>query len=109
MLDREPFPGQAGVSLEGPWEGDPEALGLPPTAKSLLKTAKECGWGFGPITLVMRLNHEYPGIPPFYMSWEYSIESAKWSFMGGRDKTGHKLTVPAVRTMLPLAKEVPNE
>lgn len=93
------------VSLEGPWGGQEELLpnGLPRSPASLLKLAQAHGWGFGPITLVFRMNHPDPEIPKFFMGWLYSPETGRWAYDGGRDQNGHPLTVNAVKAMLPLA------
>jgi hypothetical protein len=120
-MDDLPLPGMAGprakkapptepaamtrVSPEGPWGGQEELLpsGLPRSPASLLKLAREFGWGFGPITLVFRMNHPDPAIPPFFMGWLYDPATERWAYDGGRDKEGHPLAVNTVKTMLPLA------
>lgn len=97
------------ISLEGPW-GGPEELfagGLPRSPASILKLAQEYGWGFGPITLVFRMNHPDPEIPRFFMGWAYDPASGRWTFDGGRDQNMHPLTVNAVKAMLPLAEYGP--
>ena len=120
-MDELPLPGMAGpkvkrkppaeaasmtrVSTEGPWGGQEELLpsGLPRSPQSVLKLAREHGWGFGPITLVFRMNHPDPEIPAFFMGWAYDIDTGRWAYDGGRDQNMHPLTVNAVKFMLPLA------
>jgi len=90
---------------DGPWGGQEELLpnGLPRSPQSVLKLAREHGWGFGPITLVIRVNHPDPRIPPFFMGWLYDPATERWSYDGGRDQQGHPLAVNTVKAMLPLA------
>ena len=93
------------ASLEGPWGGQEELLpgGLPRSPQSILKLAREHGWGFGPITLVFRMNHPDPEIPAFFMGWLYDPATERWSYDGGRDQTGPPLQVNTVKAMLLLA------
>jgi hypothetical protein len=120
-MDDLPLPGMAGpkvkkappteaasmtrVNLEGPWGGQEELLpgGLPRSPQAVLKAAREHGWGFGPITLVFRMNHPDPAIPPFFMGWLYDPATERWSYDGGRDQSGHPLQVNTVKAMLPMA------
>lgn len=122
-MDDLPLPGMAGpkvkrkppeeaasmtqVSRVGPWGGIEDLFfdgeGLPRSPASILKLAREHGWGFGPITLVFRMNHPDPEIPRFFMGWRYDIPTGRWSYDGGRDQNMHPLTVSAVKYMLPLA------
>lgn len=79
-------------SEEGPWNGledlFPEGKDqLPRSPKALLKAAQEHGWGFGPISLVMRLNRA--DAKPLYVSWLYSIPANSWSFAGAGVKGHH--------------------
>lgn len=91
---------------EGPWNGLEDLLpgeeGLPRSPKQILKLAQENGWGFGPISLVMRVNHPDKPIPPFFVGWRYAIDTGKWSFDSSRDMTGFALSVPAIRELLVL-------
>ncbi|GAA0935961.1 hypothetical protein [Actinocorallia libanotica] len=80
-------------SPEGPWGGIedlfPEGKAqLPRSAGGFLKAARESGWGFGPISLVMRLNRA--DARPLYVSWLYSTTSSSWSF-GGAGVKGHHI------------------
>lgn len=93
----------------GPWGGVEDLFpegGVPRSPKQLLKAAQAGGWGFGPITLVYRLNHEAPGVPPFFVCWRYDIAGAKWAFDSARDRTGFQLGIPAIREILPMAAEL---
>lgn len=79
-------------SPEGPWNGIqdlfPEGKAqLPRSAGGFLKAAQEHGWGFGPISLVMRLNRS--DAKPLYVSWLYSIPSSNWSFDGAGVRGHH--------------------
>lgn len=91
------WPGYQKSRPEGPWngiedlfpEGKPQFPG--PWPKKLLEAAKAHGWGFGPISLVMRLNHEHPQIPRLYACWLYSPDTGRWAFDSARDSLGNAL------------------
>ena len=93
--------------MEGPWGGveDVAPGGLPRSADGVLKLAKGHGWGFGPITLVMRLNHPAPGVPPFFVQWTYSLAKEGWVFEQCKNKDGNELTYPQLRAFLALGEE----
>jgi hypothetical protein len=99
---REHWPHLAKSNPNGPWMGPigeivPEDS-LPRSAQSILGQAQEYGWGFGPISLVLRMN--MPGVPPFFMTWLYDLDSGRWHFDSARAANGQKLTYPDCRTVL---------
>lgn len=103
-MSREPWPQYAKANSEGPW-GNPLSVvggedGMPRSANSILELARIHGWGFGPITLVARMNYDDPNIPPFFMRWDYNIETGKWSFTMAMAQNGQKLTVRDARTVI---------
>lgn len=83
-MTRDPFPAYTKVQ-DGPWD-DPTMVvggdqGMPTSPARIMAKAKECGWGFGVVSLVMRMNHP-SGVPPFFMSWHYNLETGRWAFQG---------------------------
>lgn len=102
-MTRDPFPAFT-KTLEGPWD-DPLSMvggedGMPTSAGRILAKAKEHGWGFGPVSLAIRLNHPLEGVPPFFMVWHYSLESGKWSFHSARAQNGQKLNARDAATVV---------
>lgn len=114
---REHWPQYGKANPDGPWENPLSVVGgedgMPRSAGTILTLAKEFGWGFGPITLVMRMNHPQPTVPPFFMRWDYSIESGKWSFGMARAQNGQKLNSRDCKTVIEhpdaLLPEDPND
>ncbi len=74
---------------------------LPLSVRQVLKAGFAYGWGFGPITLVMRMNHPEDGVDPFYLSWAFDPRTGKWKPEGGRTRSGEPLNVKGVLAMLP--------
>jgi len=69
----------------------------------LLKAAQEHGWGFGPISLVMRLNRY--DAQPMYVRWEYEIPGGSWRFSAAGLRNGHLLK--QARDVMALVKTSP--
>lgn len=111
MLIHEQYPPYAKASPEGPWNGieDVAPDGLPRSPKGILKLAQQHGWGFGPITLVMRINHPRLGIPPFFLRWDYHIASGKWNFAESYDLERNRMNYPGVKLAIELASEMEQE
>lgn len=91
---RDPFPAFNKV-LAGPWE-DPLSVvggedGMPSSPARVLAMAKQHGWGFGVVSLVIRMNHPRPEVPPFFMTWHYQLDIERWAFQGAMAKSGQKL------------------
>ena len=90
---KDHWPQHRRMNPDGPWGGPigeivPETE-LPRSAQAILALAKMHHWGFGPISLAMRMNKE--GFPPFYMVWEYDIDEGKWRFSNSRAANGQAL------------------
>lgn len=92
---------------EGPWGGELADEPLPRSPKKILALGRQHGWGFGPITMVFRMNHPDPRVSPFFVGWKYDITNSKWAFDSARDRTGHPLGVREIEAMLPLAAALP--
>jgi hypothetical protein len=113
---RDPFPAFNKV-LDGPWD-DPLSVvggedGMPTSPARIMALAKQHGWGFGVVSLVMRMNHPHEEVPPFFMSWHFNIETGRWSFhsaaaanMQRLNARDCKLVIEHPQALLP---EDPNE
>lgn len=99
---RDPFPAFTKV-LDGPFD-DPLSVvggedGMPTSAGRILKLAEANDWGFGVVSLVIRVNHP-SGVPPIFISWHYSLDTGKWAFHGAMAANMQKLNSNDVRTVL---------
>lgn len=103
-MSREPWPQYTKANEEGPWDNPLSIVGgeggLPRSPQGILDLAKVHGWGFGPITLVMRMNHPTPEVPPFFMRWDYSPDSGKWHFATALAQNRQKLNSRDCRTVI---------
>lgn len=102
--DREPS--AARMAAEGPWGGVDEITpgGLPTGPGTILRRARAVGYGFGPISLAMRMNH--PKFPRFFLTWDYDIPSGKWSPKGGLIKTGDPINYKGTLALFEMLAEV---
>lgn len=100
---RDPFPAFTKV-LDGPWEDPLSVVGgeddMPAAPKRIMALAKENGWGFGVVSLVVRMNHPQEGVPPFFMSWHYGLDSGKWSFFNALAANMQKLNSRDCKTVI---------
>lgn len=102
-MARQEFPVFEKVQTEGPWNGLEDLLKedeLPRSPKQILALAKDSSWGFGVISLVMRMNHPDKNVPPFYLSWHFAVETGRWNFAGARARNGQALNMNDVKVVL---------